>query len=440
MSHKNENLYAAMRAYVSAAIELVTRKAEEEAAPHSVSREDDFFSNYWTEALYFTDKGDISHLPEYDFCLNELTGDPVISRQIEASVGSYSRSTRTPPAATMMKSFIGMGRREGQYEFDPQRFDREYSSFEEAFYGDKLQYTALALLQGLSMEDAVVRLSESLEIRRLTKEEVEPYRTSRSAWRDEWCAIRARYEVSKRIGDNPLDKFPVENRYELIQKERAVEEEAHERIEDVIDALRLYGKVTVFHSGIIHLPPRWLFTGSYSVPNRVLGEAGISFTFGSEGDVEHFPQFWHKLESQKVKKELSTAVRRFSYSCVRHQNEDKIIDLMIAAEALFLHGTREGEKRFRLALRAARFLGEDAAKQKEIYDRFKKAYDFRSKLVHGGSAPALRRLKGEITESDKLIEAVGMDIHRAILKAVDILSNSQATALNDSFWDNLLFG
>jgi hypothetical protein len=160
---------------------------------------------------------------------------------------------------------------------------------------------------------------------------------------------------------------------------------------------------------------------------------------GTESDVQSFPQFWNKLENPKVKKELGTAVRRLSYSCVRHLNEDKIIDLMIAAEALFLRGTREGEKRFRLAFRAARFLSTDAAKQREIYDRMRKAYDLRSALVHGGSAPAFRQLNGEISEINYFIGAVGDDIYKAALKAIDILSTSQAIALNDKYWDEMIF-
>ena len=169
------------------------------------------------------------------------------------------------------------------------------------------------------------------------------------------------------------------------------------------------------------------------------GLFGLIGRVGKGSDVQVFPQLWDKLEKPKMKKELGTAVRRFSYSCVRHQNEDKIVDLMIAAESLLLRGTREGEKRFRLALRAGRFLGADPAEQKEVYDRMRKAYDLRSLLVHGGSAPSLHRTREGITENSNLIGAVGDDVQRAILKAIDLLSGPHATALDDTYWDKTLF-
>jgi Apea-like HEPN len=385
------------------------------------------------DALFINDKGKLSEIPEYEACLRELNNDPVISRQLDVNVGSNSRGTLTPSATSLMKRIISMGRINGQYKFDPNRFDQEYRFFEESFYSDHLLCVAVAPLQALVMEDSVVTLSDNLEIRRLEQDEMEPYRTPRSSWNEGWCAVRAKYEVPKIIGPKKVD------RYGEMQKERVIEEEANDRIEDVVNALRLYGNISAFHSGIIHLAPKWFFIGSHSVANRVLGEGFVTYKFGSENDTRAFPLFWNKLENKKVKKELGTAVRRFSYSCVRHQNEDKIVDLMIAAESLFLHDTREGEKRFRLALRAGRFLSTDPAKQKEVYDRMRKAYDLRSLLVHGGSAPSLRRLKGELTENDHLIAAVGDDVHTAILKAINILSEPQATALNDAYWDEMLF-
>jgi hypothetical protein len=430
---KNKGLYAAMKAYIAAAIEFITRHAEQQAAVLSVTREADYFADLWTETLFINDKANLSELPEYEACLREINNDPDISRQLDTYVGSPSRGTRTLSPTSMMKRIISMGRTNGQYAFDPKRFDQEYRFFEESFYSDRLLCVAVAPLQGLVMEDSVVSLSDNLEIRRLEQDEMEPYRTPRSSWNEGWCAVRAKYEVSKIIGAKK------DSEYKEIQRERGVEEEANDRIEDVVNALRLYGKIGVYHSGIIHLTPKWFFIGSHSVANRVLGEGVFNYEFGSENDTRDFPLFWNKLENKKVKKQLGTAIRRFSYSCVRHQNEDKIVDLMIAAESLFLHGTREGEKRFRLALRAGGFLSTDPAKQKEVYDRMRKAYDLRSLLVHGGSAPSLRRLKGELTENDYLIGAVGDDVHNAILKALNILSDPQATALNDAYWDEMLF-
>jgi hypothetical protein len=79
--------------------------------------------------------------------------------------------------------------------------------------------------------------------------------------------VRAKYEVPKIIGTKN------EHRHEEIQKGRAVEEEADDLVEEVMNALRLYGKIGVYHSGI-RQPPKWFFIGAHGVPNRVLGVGG----------------------------------------------------------------------------------------------------------------------------------------------------------------------
>lgn len=429
MNVKNEKLYAAMKSYVAAAIEFITRRTEADAAALSISQKDNYFANCWMGSRL---KSDLSELPEYAACLKELNDDPVISRQLDVYVGSQRAGAPTWSGESMMKYLYPLGKGPDQYTFDPERFDREYLIFEETFYSDRLHFMAIAPLQGVIMADRVVRLSDKLEIKRLDKEEMESFRTPQSNWNEEWSGVRAKYELPKIVGSKK------EHLLSEMEKERIIKEEANARIEEVINALRLYGLFDVYHSGIFHLSPKWLSISNHVVSNRMFGSGIVNYEFGSERDVREFPMLWAKLQKPKVRKELDTALRRFSYSCVRHDNEDKIIDLMIAAETLFLHGKNEGEKGFRLALRAAYFLGKDSASRKQVYDRMRKAYGLRSKLVHGGSDPSLRQFKVEITEKDKLIEETGSDLWNALHKAVNILSAPEGTALDDSYWEKLI--
>ena len=65
--------------------------------------------------------------------------------------------------------------------------------------------------------------------------------------------------------------------------------------------------------------------------------------------------------------------------------EDRLIDYMIAFEALYLNDTgaqERGEMRFRLALRVAQFLRE-LNQQKSLYREMRAAYNMRSSIVHG---------------------------------------------------------
>ena len=82
---------------------------------------------------------------------------------------------------------------------------------------------------------------------------------------------------------------------------------------------------------------------------------------------------------------LELALRRFNQSYGRVGAEDRLIDYMIAFEALYLNDTgaqERGEMRFRLALRVAQFLRE-LNQQKSLYREMRAAYNMRSSIVHG---------------------------------------------------------
>jgi len=97
---------------------------------------------------------------------------------------------------------------------------------------------------------------------------------------------------------------------------------------------------------------------------------------------------------------IETALRRFGYAAERTLPEEEIVDLMIAAESLFLSdiGKRDrGELRHRLAMRAAALRGLTADERMQMSKVMRNAYDARSVIVHGGipSENELRDLYGQ---------------------------------------------
>jgi hypothetical protein len=56
---------------------------------------------------------------------------------------------------------------------------------------------------------------------------------------------------------------------------------------------------------------------------------------------------------------------------------------MIILEALFLTGGEKQELKYRLALRAAHFIGKSVEERRHYFDSLREAYDLRSKIVHG---------------------------------------------------------
>jgi hypothetical protein len=90
---------------------------------------------------------------------------------------------------------------------------------------------------------------------------------------------------------------------------------------------------------------------------------------------------------QPWRRHMAAALSRFSlaheHSHAGHET-DRVIDLVIAAEALFLDKDHR-ELRYRLAMHAAFYLEpESPGARRAIYDLFRRAYDARSSAVHGG--------------------------------------------------------
>jgi hypothetical protein len=217
----------------------------------------------------------------------------------------------------------------------------------------------------------------------------------------------------------------------------------NERIEEVINALRIFGAESVFHVGIIHRASKWF--GSDTVfPNPV--QTAVRFTTKTEeGWLSSFGQFWDGLQSERVRgrKFLGLAMRRIGYAHERHRIEDKLIDLLIAAEALFLSDagseTYRGELQYRLAQRAAFFLGDDPHTREKIYQHMKDAYKLRSQVVHGGKIRPIKKEDGGLVDMQEFVETTRMYLRDALHKMINLGMQGEPSAQLIN-WDELIFG
>jgi hypothetical protein len=88
---------------------------------------------------------------------------------------------------------------------------------------------------------------------------------------------------------------------------------------------------------------------------------------------------WEKKESSSP---LGIALSRFTDGYERIKLEDKIIDYVIALEALYLQeGT--AELSYRLAHRVSVLLTKDKKERQRLFKMTGRSYDLRSKIVHG---------------------------------------------------------
>ena len=93
---------------------------------------------------------------------------------------------------------------------------------------------------------------------------------------------------------------------------------------------------------------------------------------------------WAELIHRRWKPRLDIAVRRLlSAANVRTDMADRLVDSVIVWENLF--GTAQGEPRLRISAALAWLLGHDAAAREQLQLKLKDLYDYRSKIVHGGT-------------------------------------------------------
>lgn len=93
---------------------------------------------------------------------------------------------------------------------------------------------------------------------------------------------------------------------------------------------------------------------------------------------------------------------RFHDSYARQNERDKLIDLCVTLESLYVR--EKDELAYRLALRCAYFLERDEVKLEETFHAVKDIYNARSKIVHGTSGqPNEEQLERLVTEAEEYV-------------------------------------
>ena len=141
-----------------------------------------------------------------------------------------------------------------------------------------------------------------------------------------------------------------------------------------------------------------------------------------------------KKLNPKVRKKLQIAIDRWIASQTYQAIEDKIIDLAIAFEALYLPDANEST--FKLAARAAWYLEKDRKKRKDLFALFKELYKCRSTVVHGGELKKENiTIAGESIPISKFIARTQDLCLDSILKIIEQCAKEGEFPNND-YWDD----
>ena len=175
---------------------------------------------------------------------------------------------------------------------------------------------------------------------------------------------------------------------------------------------------------------------AFSYSGHVPNEPTLSIKVG-QSEIVEAKDLYETLVAltPSVAAKLQIPIERWIKSKTEDNPVDKVIDLGIAFESLYL-SDRDGnsELSFQFRLRASWHLGNDKEDREKLIDEFKAIYTLRSKAVHNGSVPG----KIQIRKGEEPIAT-----SEFIPKAQDLCRDSIIKILEDGQfpdWNNLILG
>jgi hypothetical protein len=354
--------------------------------------------------------------------------------------------TSTIDVDTILLSLIRAAvRPEESFSFDMARFEVEWSQIWETLSSDTVPYVLIAPLRGFSASKLPIELARDLVIDKFTNDEVRrclTYDVIRPGLRsfghsapDEALGIRWSGSAPKVVEDLAYPPEPKRIDPGVFGGRQPVS--GHRLVDDVLTVLRLLKAGPVWSPGSIVSFRKW-------IPHAVTQfRPGLSFRPGryelNEREIVELQKLWQALSELLKAKQfpfLEVGLRRFNFAFDRFESEDRIVDLLIAAESLFLKDKRD-ELTFRLAVLASKFVKNTAYTERQLYNTMIDAYGVRSDIVHGTKVRKTRLLDRNVPLS-AFTDAVEEIMRCALRKATDLAH--KGVKFDKDFWEALLFG
>lgn len=455
MSVDSSDFCQAMREYVQAAIRLLADVCPEGPSrilvgldewkrdSDNVFRLRDREEPFWEQCIR-AHLDQLHSLGEYHHLVATVRAIPHIAQQLENLVGTGLGSSRFEIDHVTDHLVWRLPRITEGLRFDEAQFTQLFNTFEVDLQRASFPFVLLAPLLGLKIESAPIRLTSDIEIDQMTDDEIirclsmgwlqAGYGMQRIADIKEAAAVRVRYHLEKRVG--PTDRPQIDEALKVKQI-------ANERAMGVLHAIRVFKEGRVSIPGLLQFSPHWPLESRtrFQYLNPGLMPQFNKYDL-ARNEVDEFSAFWKRFQDATAKGALANAIRRFSYANERDREDDRLVDLMIAAESLFLADAgapqERGELRYRLALRAAFFIDSPEYSRRAIFKHMRRAYDARSAIVHGGGEPGTELLKSPTDAPLRLQDFVKVTerlVRIALKKRIDMAETTGSPLID---WENLI--
>lgn len=376
---------------------------------------------------------ELESLPEYNKCIEVMRADPTISKHLaQGIVGTWHTLFFPSMPWNYLDYFLvkQLVLHSEKSEFDDEAFDSMYCDLEKFFYSDSIELKAFSPLHNFISEIDNIDLGNGLRIRKiniseldqlLNENEMSQNRRSLNYFHPLEYAMELTFQSEKLLEALSIGSQPPSSYIDVI-----------ERFNKLVTALRLFKEGTVLFSRFKIIPALDVHIIE-SVSSNFLASGNLLYrkSFGQTyilgaTEINEFQRFWNKFDYLIQSTKLSMAIRRFNYGYERDRPEDKLLDYMIAFEALFSKTNENtGELSHKLSVRVARLLKSDYIDRKTIAKNMKIFYGKRSKVVHGDEleldSEVVNNVEKYLRESIMLFgERLQTEEHNDIISHLDL--------------------
>lgn len=379
----------------------------------------------------------IKPFPIYQQTLEAIRADSVWGSHLDKLVGSVIGDQAVNLDALLSYISVSLVEKTQKFDMTEELFVEQVERLESFFQSSTIKYFRVVPLWGV-ISTSELSISEHISLVPISNEGVSElldiglilnFYNSSYIGRVPRLAIVTKLSIDKVVTDGT--RTDDNERYaEILNPVRRDET-------TIIDLLTLLLDVVMKPLGSVTKSNSCMYGTRQYEKNDIINSWGLVDKVIEEEDKEKFSKIWQLLNGsgENTRHNLLIAVRRFSLAMTRLSLEDKLIDLMICAEALFLQDGNS-ELTYKLSHRAALFLGENQNQQKVIFKFFKDVYAMRSKVVHGTKSYSQTPKDADLLSSTtvKLAE----HLRKAILKMLDMALNSEANSKLVN-WEEMMF-
>lgn len=393
-------------------------------------------------------------LPSYQAARDSILADPVLAPQMGQLLGPAGLGGIRLEVDDVLLSLVdAMFRDDGTIVFEEDKYEARWKEIEEVLYSEKVIQVSVAPLPGFTVPLLPIELEEGLAIDKLTDAEIKrcvraglltpfapgiPIIDPEGGVGIRWITHHEKIAFSKVQVTPPVSSGTFGRRPAL---------QAPMLVDDIIMVLRLLKASELRCPGVVTFRRGWRLAGMLQWNTRAVSRPSFGSCLLDEKDVSLLTSLWRTLKGGLLEKArfrfLGTALRRLNYSFDRSLPEDRLVDLLIGAESLFLHDATEpaerGELRFRLALRGAMFVAHPAYSRRQVYQVLSRAYAARSAIVHGGEARKTALPDAPDADLRRFVAAVEEILRLGLRRGIFLSARGEAGFGTADYWERLLF-